>query len=99
MRRASYLFSALTLCILFQSCAAVTQAPRSVEEDPEHFIRLEGRYGDEHHVGSSRFEHPLTLSAAEWQRLRSSIQLHRHKHTLLRSTAKHSPEPACSPAQ
>ena len=99
MRRASYLFSALTLCILFQSCAAVTQAPRSVEEDPEHFIRLEGRYGDAHRVGSSRFEHPLTLSAAEWERLLSSIQVQSHKDTFLFTTAKNPPEPAFSPEQ
>jgi hypothetical protein len=99
MRRAGYLFSALTLCILFQSCAAVTQAPLSVQEDPERFIRIEGRYGDEHRVGSSRFEHPLTLTAAEWERLLSSIQVQSHKDTFLFTTAKNPPEPAFSPEQ
>ena len=99
MRRVSYLFSALTLCILFQSCVAVTQAPLSVEEDPERFIRLEGRSGDEHRVGSSRFEHPLTLTAPEWERLLSSIQVQSHKDTFLFTTAKNPPEPAFSPEQ
>ena len=98
-QRASYLFSSLTLCILFQSCAAVTQAPVSAQEDPERFVRIEGRYGDEHRVGSSRFEHPLTLSAAEWERLLSSIQVQSHKDTFLFTTAKNPPEPAFSPEQ
>ncbi|MEP6601001.1 MAG: hypothetical protein ABJB49_04235, partial [Nitrospirota bacterium] len=99
MRRAGYLFSALTLSILFQSCAAVTQAPLSIQEDPERFIRIEGRYGYEHRVGSSRFEHPLTLTAAEWERLLSSIQVQSHKDTFLFTTAKNPPEPAFSPEQ
>jgi len=98
-RRACYLFSALTLCIFSQSCVAVTQAPLSVEEDPERFIRIEGRYGDEHRVGSSSFEHPLTLTAAEWERLLSSIQVQSHKDTFLFTTAKNPPEPAFSPEQ
>ena len=87
------------LAILFQSCAAVTQAPLSVQEDPDRFIRIEGRYGDEHRVGSSRFEHPLTLTAAEWERLLSSIQVQSHKDTFLFTTAKNPPEPAFSPEQ
>src|SRR5437764_1270428 len=98
-QRASSLFSVLTLCILFQSCTAATQAPLSVQEDPERFIRIEGRYGDEHRLGSSRFEHPLTLTAAEWERLLSSIQVQSHKDTFLFTTAKNPPEPAFSPEQ
>ena len=98
-RRASYLFSALTLAILFQSCATVTQAPVSVQEDPDRFIRIEGRYGDEHRVGPTRFEHPLILTAAEWERILSNIQVQSRKDTFLFTTAKNPPEPAFSQEQ
>jgi hypothetical protein len=99
MRSARHLFSALTLCILFQSCAAVTQAPLSVQEDPDRFIRIEGRYGDEHRIGPTRFEHPLTLTAVEWERILSNILVQSRKDTFLFTTAKNPPEPAFSPEQ
>ena len=98
-QRARYLFSALTLGILLQSCAAVTQAPLSIQEDPDRFIRIEGSYGEEHRVGPTRFEHPLILTAAEWEHILSTIQVQSRKDTFLFTTAKNPPEPALSPEQ
>ena len=95
-----YLFSALTLAILFQSCTTVSQAPPlSVQEDPDRFIRIEGRYGDEHRVGPTRFEHPLILTTEEWERILSNIQVQSRKDTLIATTAKNPAEPALSPDQ
>lgn len=99
MRGAVYLVLALTLSVLSPSCATVTQAPLSVQEDPNHFIRIEGRYGDERRGAPTRFEHPLTLTAAEWERVLASIQVQSRKDTFLFTTAKNPPEPAFSAEQ
>ena len=99
MRTLVYLLSVVTLSLLSQSCAMVTQAPLSVQEDPSHFIRIEGRYGDERREGSTRFEHPLTLSVTEWERILSSIQVQSRKDTFLFTVAKNPPEPAFSAEQ
>jgi hypothetical protein len=90
---------AVMLSVWSTSCTTVTQAPVSVQEDPTHFVRLEGRYGDERRERATRFEHPLTLTTTEWERLLSSIQVQSRKDTFLFTTAKNPPEAAFTPEQ
>jgi Short C-terminal domain len=94
-----YLLATVAFAALSASCATVTQSPVSVQEDPNHFIRIEGRYGDERRERFTRFEHPLTLTAGQWERILTSIQVQSRKDTFLFTTAKNPPEPAFSAEQ
>jgi hypothetical protein len=97
--RSFSLLAAVLILIVFSSCVSVTQAPVAIQETPNRFIRLEGRYGDQHRTGSNRFDHPLNLTVGEWERILSSIQVQGRKDTFIFTTAKKPPEPAFSPEQ
>ena len=97
-KRRLSLLTGILLPFLFSSCVSVTQAPVSIQESPDRFIRLEG-HEDRYRTGSNRFEHPLNLSVGEWERILSSIQVQGRKDTFLFTTAKNPPEPAFSPEQ
>jgi hypothetical protein len=99
IRKSARLVCAMALSLLSATCTTVTQAPVSVQEDPNHFIRIEGRYGDARRERSTRFEHPLTMTPAEWQRVLRSVQVQSRKDTFLFTTAKNPPEAAFSPEQ
>ena len=89
----------VALAALSASCTPVNQAPLSVQEDANHFVRIDGHYGDARRERFTRFDHPLTLTAAEWQRILGSIQVQSRKDTFLFSTVKNPPEAAFSPEQ
>jgi hypothetical protein len=98
--RCVYFFSAAAfLSVLSTACTTVTPALVSVQEDSNHFVRIEGRYGDERRKRYTRFEHPFTLTVPEWERLLAGIQVQSRKDTLIFTTAKNPPESAFSAEQ
>ena len=100
MARGSLRFLAgVLLLLLAQACADVTPVPLSVKEEPERFIRIEPRAGAGDMFGTRRFSHPLTLSAAEWQRILSGIRLQTRTQGFLFASDKNPIENAFTPDQ
>jgi Short C-terminal domain len=99
IRKSVYLLSTVAFSVLSTACTTVTPAPVSVQEDSNHFVRIEGRYGDERRKRYLRFEHPFILTVAEWERLLTGIQVQSRKDTLIFTPSKNPPELAFSPEQ
>ncbi len=99
IRKSVYLLSAVAFSVLSTACTTVTPASVSVQEDSNHFVRIEGRYGDERRKRYTRFEHPFILTVPEWERLLAGIQVQSRKDTLIFSPAKNPPESAFSSEQ
>lgn len=88
----------LTLAVV-NSCTRVSQTPVSIQEDPDQFIRLEGRYGDERRQLTTRFDHPLMLSSEDWERILAGIQVQSRKDSFIFTREKNPQEPAFSATQ
>lgn len=90
----------LLALLVSQSCADVAQAPLAIQEDRDRFVRVDARYGDDHRLATRRFSHPLTLSAAEWRRILSSIRIQTKKDAFLLFASEKNPvENAFTPDQ
>lgn len=90
------ILSALTVCLVGQSCASVTQTPVSIQEEQDRFIRVEGRYGDVRREANHRFDHPITIIPEDWRRILSSIRVQSHNEGFLFISAKGPSEAAFS---
>jgi len=87
-------FALLLGSLALAGCLGPLSYTRTIQESPDHAVRLEARYGAGRDGTSLSFAHPVALSEADWAQILNRIYV-RHVKSFLSHFAKQpGPDPA-----